>query len=184
MRAEMLSWLVEQALKCNKTREHRYHLSPGTWTPTQFHPTHAKGECGILMGDGAPLIHPGRAVAPVFTAFSKAAKSLCYLHLGVQQRSWCVWLTGSWGDGTGGSNKLYYLDKTYQTLVREIPHTVWRTLFSFLVLTITTTTKEKLPPTFQVICCLTWNPLAQLTLFQHVLHTEPPVADPRFLWPP
>lgn len=27
LRAEMLSWLVEQALKCNKTREHRYQLS-------------------------------------------------------------------------------------------------------------------------------------------------------------
>lgn len=38
------------------------------------------------------------------------------------------------------------------------------------------------PSTFQVICCLTWKPLAQLTLFQHVLlHTEPPVANPRFL---
>lgn len=143
----MLSWLVEQALKCNKAREHRYQLSPGTWTPTELHPTHAKGECGMLMGHGAPLIHPGRAVAPVFTAFSKAAKSLFYLHLGVQQRSWCVWLAGSWGHGTGGSSKLYYLDSTYQILVREVPHRVWRTLFSLLALT--TTTKERLPPHFR-----------------------------------
>lgn len=145
----MLSWLVEQALKHNKTRERRYQLSPGMWTPTELHPTHAKGECGTLLADGAPLIHPGRAVAPVFIAFSKAAKSLFYLHSGVQQRSWCVWFYWPLVGWNSGANKLYYLDSTYQVLVRKIPHRVWRTLFSLLALTTTTTNKEKLPPHFR-----------------------------------
>lgn len=172
----MLSWLVEQALKWNKTREHRYQLAPGTWTPTELHPTHAQGECGILMGDGAPLIHPARAVASVFTAFSKAAKSLSYLHLGVQQRSWCG---APGGMEQRGSKKLYYLDNTYQILVREVPHRVWRTLFSLLALT--TTTKEKLPPHFRSSAV---SPGNLWLSWLHFLHTEPPVADARFLWPP
>lgn len=89
------------------------------------------------MEDGAPLIHPSRArmlgaVAPVFTAFSKAANSLFYLHLGVQQRSCCVWFDWLLGGWNRGSSKLYYLDSTYQILVREAPHRVWRTLLSLL----------------------------------------------------
>lgn len=76
------------------------------------------------LGDGAPLIHPGKAVAPVFTAFSKAANSLFYLHLGVQQRSCCVWFDWLLWGWNRGSSELYYLDSTYQILVRKAPHRV------------------------------------------------------------
>lgn len=85
---------------------------------------------------------------PVFITFSKAAKSLFYLHLGVQQRSWCVWFDWPLVGWNSGANQLYYLDSTYQVLVREMPHRVWKILFSLLALT-TTTTKEKLPRHFR-----------------------------------
>lgn len=132
---------------------------------------------------GAPLIHPGRAVAPVFIAFSKAAKSLFYLHLGVQQRSWCLWIDWPLVGWNSGANKLYYLDKHISSLSKGDPTQGLKDPFLFACFNHHHQQREA-PPTFQVICCLTWKPLAQLTLFQHVLlHTEPPVAYSRFLWP-
>lgn len=123
LRAKMLSWLVEQALKCNKTREHRYQLSlarepqQNSIQPMQRRMWNAHGTWGpsdpSWQGCGSSLssLQQGSKVT-LLPAFRGAAER------------WCVWLAGSWGHGAGGSNKVYYLDSTYQILVREVPHRV------------------------------------------------------------
>lgn len=135
------------------------------------------------MGEGAPLTHPGRAVAPVFIAFSKAAKPLFCMHLGVQQRSWCVWFDWPLVGWNSGANKLYYSD--ISSLSKGDPTESLKAPFLFACFNHHHHHHQReAPPTFQVIRCLTWKPLAQLPLFQHVLlHTEPPVANLIFLWP-